>query len=364
MPAGVAGEEDGRLDVYLEPGEYLLRTSGPAGAKGEAALRGHRLSTRWSKRELQLPELREIEAELGDLEERSYWFELREAAEFLFRGGRPPPRRGRRSGATAAGWSTTRPRSAKSSRGRAGRCASTSWPPSSGPASTGSPWPAGRACPGPTTTAPIRWSSGAASSSPAKPGAAGRPSASSASSATCCRRAPPSCGSSCRPAACPPARAWRSTGPDFDAGRSFPESSGWLELTKESEPPYLEGYLDAERATAGGWSRSAAPPARPSSSSISTTSGCAPSTATAATGCRTLAGGDAADRLDANRGPDPPRARLDLDRGAAQGACRRRGAARTRRGAPPQGVDHRHQRAVLYVTEARRIRVHPCRRPP
>jgi hypothetical protein len=72
---GAAGEADGRIDVFLEPGEYLVRTWGDKLAKGQAALSVAAFKP-LVQSELRLPFLREVEAELGDLEERSYWFQL------------------------------------------------------------------------------------------------------------------------------------------------------------------------------------------------------------------------------------------------------------------------------------------------
>ena len=79
---GEAGVADGRIDVFLEPGEYLLRTDGESLAKGQAALAVAAFKP-LVESEQRLPFLREVEAELSDLEERSYWFQVEKAHNFV-----------------------------------------------------------------------------------------------------------------------------------------------------------------------------------------------------------------------------------------------------------------------------------------
>ncbi|HQN38228.1 MAG TPA: hypothetical protein PLQ31_01680 [Thermoanaerobaculia bacterium] len=73
--AGEAGEADGRLDLFLEPGEIRVRTRGPELGRGEARL------TLTPFRELHgnaLPHLTataQLSTELGDHEQRSWWVE-------------------------------------------------------------------------------------------------------------------------------------------------------------------------------------------------------------------------------------------------------------------------------------------------
>ncbi|MEO1366438.1 MAG: hypothetical protein AAFX50_04640, partial [Acidobacteriota bacterium] len=77
-PGAVSGEpgvENGRIDAFLDRGEYLLRTFGHPASAGDAALRAEPF------RELQpepvaLVDLKPISTELGDLEQRSWWLRV------------------------------------------------------------------------------------------------------------------------------------------------------------------------------------------------------------------------------------------------------------------------------------------------
>lgn len=73
--SGVAGEEDGRLDAFLDRGEYQLITSGHEQAQGEAQLAVHPF-TELNAPTPQLVELKTVSASLGDLEQRSYWIQI------------------------------------------------------------------------------------------------------------------------------------------------------------------------------------------------------------------------------------------------------------------------------------------------
>jgi hypothetical protein len=76
--AGRPGEEDGRIDVFLERGEYRLLTEGHARASGEARL-GARGFTELSGDEPRvLLETRLEETTLDDYEQRSYWLVVKE----------------------------------------------------------------------------------------------------------------------------------------------------------------------------------------------------------------------------------------------------------------------------------------------
>ncbi|HSM52487.1 MAG TPA: hypothetical protein VLA75_13900, partial [Thermoanaerobaculia bacterium] len=81
--SGEAGREDGRLDLFLEPGETRVRTAGPELGRGEATL------TLTPFRELHggaLPLLdgaARLSTELGDFEQRSWWVRIEEGSPFL-----------------------------------------------------------------------------------------------------------------------------------------------------------------------------------------------------------------------------------------------------------------------------------------
>lgn len=75
--SGEAGKQDGRLDVFLDRGEYKILTHAAVNGKGKVALAAHAF------RELQehvpaLIEHRMERASLGDFEQRSYWIEIKE----------------------------------------------------------------------------------------------------------------------------------------------------------------------------------------------------------------------------------------------------------------------------------------------
>ncbi|MEO1087057.1 MAG: hypothetical protein AAFY88_22705, partial [Acidobacteriota bacterium] len=78
-PGAVSGEpgvENGRVDAFLDRGDYLLRTFGHPTADGDATLRAEPF------RELQpeplaLLDLKPISTELGDLEQRSWWLQVK-----------------------------------------------------------------------------------------------------------------------------------------------------------------------------------------------------------------------------------------------------------------------------------------------
>ncbi len=79
-PSGVdgsAGHLDGRIDAFLDRGQYKVRLlSDPRGA-GDAELSVIQ-SVELNPTEQQLVELKPIEAELGDHEQRSYWLDIKE----------------------------------------------------------------------------------------------------------------------------------------------------------------------------------------------------------------------------------------------------------------------------------------------
>ncbi len=71
--AGVAGERDGRLDVFLEPGDYQLEVEGTAASRGQASLRAVSFAELNPSPAPQLPDQRRVEATLEDFQQRSYW---------------------------------------------------------------------------------------------------------------------------------------------------------------------------------------------------------------------------------------------------------------------------------------------------
>ena len=75
--AGVAGEKDGRLDVFLDRGEYLVKILSHEKGTGEASLEVKRFTERNEKPSL-LVELKPVEDTLSDFEQRSYWLDIQE----------------------------------------------------------------------------------------------------------------------------------------------------------------------------------------------------------------------------------------------------------------------------------------------
>ena len=76
--AGVAGESDGRLDLLLDRGEYLVVTLGHDRASGEARLEAHAFAADGSVPPTRLVELKQISGSLQDLEIVPYWLEVPE----------------------------------------------------------------------------------------------------------------------------------------------------------------------------------------------------------------------------------------------------------------------------------------------
>jgi hypothetical protein len=72
---GVAGEQDGRLDVFLERGDYRVVVDGAERARGNAALTVRPFRELHEQPPL-LVELKALEGTLADLEQRSYWVQV------------------------------------------------------------------------------------------------------------------------------------------------------------------------------------------------------------------------------------------------------------------------------------------------
>jgi hypothetical protein len=74
--AGIPGERDGRLDVFLDRGEHLVTTLGHRAASGDATLAVHAFQRESASEPPRLEELRPVSSSLGDLRERSWWLDL------------------------------------------------------------------------------------------------------------------------------------------------------------------------------------------------------------------------------------------------------------------------------------------------
>lgn len=75
--SGAAGERDGRLELFLERGDYKLVTHGHEKASGSVRLEAHPFVERNAPQPPALIELKLIETELKDFEQASYWIELK-----------------------------------------------------------------------------------------------------------------------------------------------------------------------------------------------------------------------------------------------------------------------------------------------
>ncbi|NOZ78144.1 MAG: hypothetical protein GXP48_02970 [Acidobacteria bacterium] len=74
--AGTAGKTDGRLDVFLDRGQYKLVTHGADTGSGTVKVRILPFAEKNGGRMPQLVEAREVRTGLGDLEQRSYWINV------------------------------------------------------------------------------------------------------------------------------------------------------------------------------------------------------------------------------------------------------------------------------------------------
>ena len=71
--SGVAGEQDGRVDLFLDRGKVLLRTFGHKKGTGDARISARAFTEVNPLPAPQLEPLTFVEATLADLEQRSYW---------------------------------------------------------------------------------------------------------------------------------------------------------------------------------------------------------------------------------------------------------------------------------------------------
>jgi hypothetical protein len=76
--AGITGEKDGRLDAFLERGQYQIVTLGDKRATGTVRLDLRPFVERNQPQPPQLMEFRLIEDQLRDFEQLSYWIEVRQ----------------------------------------------------------------------------------------------------------------------------------------------------------------------------------------------------------------------------------------------------------------------------------------------
>ena len=74
--AGHAGQQDGRLDVFLDRGEYKILTHGHPMGSGIARVRVHAYTERNGEEPPLLVELKDIQGTLEDFEQYSYWVHI------------------------------------------------------------------------------------------------------------------------------------------------------------------------------------------------------------------------------------------------------------------------------------------------
>jgi hypothetical protein len=77
--AGRPGKQDGRLDLFLEKGDYLLRTIASAKGNDQVALKAVRARELNPYPAPRLTEYRIVRSSLGDLQQRSYWLQIDKA---------------------------------------------------------------------------------------------------------------------------------------------------------------------------------------------------------------------------------------------------------------------------------------------
>lgn len=76
--SGAAGERDGRLDLFLERGDYKIVTHGHEKASGTVHIEAHPFSEKNTPQPPALIEFKLIEIDLNDFEQASYWLEIKE----------------------------------------------------------------------------------------------------------------------------------------------------------------------------------------------------------------------------------------------------------------------------------------------
>src|SRR5262245_6765667 len=75
---GTVGKTDGRLDVFLDRGEYQVVTWAHESGSGDARLDVRGFTEQNAPAPPLLVELKPVESTLDDLEQRSYWLDVKE----------------------------------------------------------------------------------------------------------------------------------------------------------------------------------------------------------------------------------------------------------------------------------------------
>lgn len=83
LSSGSPGRADGRLDLFLEAGQYRLNVQAPESGRGEVVVLARGFVERSGEPLPQLPPLEPVGATLEDFEQRSFWLDLREQDEPL-----------------------------------------------------------------------------------------------------------------------------------------------------------------------------------------------------------------------------------------------------------------------------------------
>jgi hypothetical protein len=73
---GEVGKKDGRLDLFLDPGDYKLLVSSTPNGSGTAAIEAHEFQELNGAVAPRLIDLKLVAGELGDYQQRSYWLEV------------------------------------------------------------------------------------------------------------------------------------------------------------------------------------------------------------------------------------------------------------------------------------------------
>ena len=105
---------------FLDRGHYKILLHANEQGSGDAALTVHRFAELNGPDIPRLPEIKRIDAELGDFQQRSYWLEVTNRRPWRSR-RRAATSRKCGSGATATGWSMPCRAWMRSSRSRASR---------------------------------------------------------------------------------------------------------------------------------------------------------------------------------------------------------------------------------------------------
>jgi uncharacterized protein YecT (DUF1311 family) len=73
---GSAGESDGRVDAFLDRGQYKILLHASEKGSGDAALAVHPFAELNGPDIPRLPDIKRIDTDLGDYQQRSYWLEI------------------------------------------------------------------------------------------------------------------------------------------------------------------------------------------------------------------------------------------------------------------------------------------------